>query len=190
MDEEAIRGVAAESIALKQTFFATRARLLLDVGARICESLAAGGKVLAFGNGGAAADAQHLAGELVGRFLRDRPGLPALALTANSSVVTAVANDFGYESVFRRQIEALGRAGDVAIGITTSGRSASVVHALRYARERGLVTVALTGEHVGELRGGVDYMIDVPHRETPRVQEVHAMVVHLLCQIVEETLVP
>jgi len=141
MDEQAVRLIAAESVALKQRFFADSAGLLVEVGSRIAECLRGGGKVLAFGNGGSAADAQHLAGELVGRFLRDRAALAALALTTDSSVVTAIGNDMGYESVFRRQIEAHGRRGDVALGITTSGRSANVVEALRVARERGLVTV-------------------------------------------------
>jgi len=188
MDADGVRTVAAESIALKQRFFAERAARLIEVGTRIAERLRAGGKVLVFGNGGSAADAQHLAGELVGRFLRERAALPALALTTDPSVITAIGNDLGYEAVFRRQVEAHGRPGDVAIGISTSGNSANVIAALQLARERGLVTVALTGEGGGRLRELADYLIDVPHRETPRIQEVHAMVVHILCQVVEEAL--
>jgi len=157
-------------------------------GARIAECLRGGGKVLTFGNGGSAADAQHLAGELVGRFLRDRAALSAIALTTDSSVTTAIANDMGYDSVFRRQVEAHGRPGDVAVGITTSGRSPNVVQALQLARERGLVTLGLTGGGGGRLVGAVDYLIDVPHAETARIQEVHTMVVHVLCQIVEEAM--
>lgn len=186
MEEEDVRRLAAESIALKQRFFSENAGRILEVGRRMAESLRAGGKILAFGNGGSAADAQHLAGELVGRFLRDRPALPALALSTDTSVLTAVGNDLGFEAVFRRQVEAHGRPGDVAIGISTSGRSANVVAALKLARERGLVTVGLTGGGGGSLAGLVDHLIDVPHPETARIQEVHAMVVHLLCQIVEE----
>jgi D-sedoheptulose 7-phosphate isomerase len=188
MDEQAVRVLAAESVALKQRFFDANAALLIEVGARMAECLRAGGKVLAFGNGGSAADAQHLAAELVGRFLRDRPGLSAFALTTDTSVLTAVGNDMGYESVFRRQVEAHGRPGDVAVGITTSGRSPNVVLALERARERGLVTVGLTGNGGGRLAGRVDYLVDVPHRETARIQEVHAMVVHVLCQVVEEAM--
>jgi len=188
MDEQAVRVLAAESVALKQRFFDANAGLLIEVGGRMAECLRAGGKVLAFGNGGSAADAQHLAAELVGRFLRDRPGLSAFALTSDSSVLTAVGNDMGYESVFRRQVEAHGRPGDVAVGITTSGRSPNVVQALERARERGLVTVGLTGNGGGRLAGRVDYLVDVPHRETARIQEVHAMVVHVLCQVVEEAM--
>jgi D-sedoheptulose 7-phosphate isomerase len=186
MDEQAIRRVANESVALKQRFFEANAGLLVAAGRRMAECLRGGGKILTFGNGGSAADAQHLAGELVGRFLRDRAALSAIALTTDSSVTTAIANDAGYDAVFRRQIEAHGRPGDVAVGITTSGRSPNVVEALRLARERGLVTVGLTGGGGGRLAGAVDYLIDVPHTATPRIQEVHVMVVHILCQIVEE----
>ena len=135
-----------------------------------------------------AADAQHLAGELVGRFLRDRAALSAIALTTDASVTTAIANDTGYDAVFRRQVEAHGRPGDVAVGITTSGRSPNVVLALQLARERGLVTIGLTGGGGGRLAGAVDYLIDVPHTATARIQEVHVMVVHILCQIVEEAM--
>jgi len=188
MDEEAVRLVVAESVALKQRFFAASAGLLVEVGRRMAECLRGGGKVLAFGNGGSAADAQHLAGELVGRFLRDRPALSALALSSDPSVVSAIANDMGYEAVFRRQVEAHGRRGDVALGITTSARSASVVQGLQAARERGLVTVALTGGGGGRLAGLVDYLVAVPDEQTARVQEVHAMVVHVLCQVVEEAM--
>jgi len=186
MDEQAVRLVAAESVALKQRFFEANAGLLVAAGRRMAESLRGGGRVLAFGNGGSAADAQHLAGELVGRFRRDRAALSAIALTTDSSVVTAIGNDMGYDSVFRRQVEAHGRPGDIAVGITTSGRSPNVVQALQLARERGLVTMGLTGGGGGRLAGAVDYLIDVPHAETARIQEVHVMVVHVLCQIVEE----
>lgn len=188
MDAAAVRMLAAESAALKQRFFSENAELLVDVGRRMAECLRGGGKVLVFGNGGSAADAQHLACELVGRFTRDRPGLAALALTTDPSVMSAVGNDFGYAEVFRRQIDAHGRPGDVALGISTSGRSANVVEALRLARDKGLLTVGLTGGGGGRLGGLVHYLIDVPHEKTPRIQEVHAMVVHVLCQIIEEAL--
>jgi D-sedoheptulose 7-phosphate isomerase len=186
MDEDDVRRIAAESAELTQRFFGQSAALLLEIGARIAEGLRSGSKLLAFGNGGSAADAQHLAAELVGRYRRERPGLPALALTTDPSIVTALANDYGYDQVFRRQVEAHGRAGDFALGFTTSGRSPSVLEALRSARERGLVTVALTGEGGGAAAGIVDYLIAVPHLETARVQEIHGMVVHVLCQIVED----
>jgi D-sedoheptulose 7-phosphate isomerase len=188
MDERDIRLVADESVALKQRFFDANAGLLVAAGRRMAECLRAGGKILTFGNGGSAADAQHLAGELVGRFLRERAALSAIALTTDSSVTTAIANDTGYDAVFRRQVEAHGRPGDVAVGITTSGRSPNVVQALQLARELGLVTVGLTGGGGGRLAGTVDYLIDVPHAATARIQEVHVMVVHILCQIVEEAM--
>ena len=188
MNEQGIRHVAAESIALKKRFFDENARLLVEVGERLAQCLRAGGKVLTFGNGGSAADAQHFAGELVGRFLRDRPALAALALTTDPSVVTAIGNDMGYDAVFRRQIEAHGRPGDVAFGISTSGRSPNVVEALRVAKARGLLTVGMTGGGGGRLEGLVHYLIDVPSHDTPRIQEVHTMVVHVLCQIVEEAM--
>ena len=190
MDETRLRAIAADSAALKVAFAERSAAVVIAAARTMCESLRAGGRVLTFGNGGSAADAQHLAGELVGRYLRDRPGLPALALTTDPTIVTAVGNDFGFEAVFRRQVEAHGRAGDVAVGITTSGRSPNVLAALRAARERGMRTIALTGEGGRVLAGEVDHLIDVPSTFTPRIQEVHTMVVHLLCEIVEEALAP
>jgi D-sedoheptulose 7-phosphate isomerase len=126
----------------------------------------------------------------VGRYSHDRPGIPALALGSDPSVVTSISNDFGYDAVFRRQVEALGRPGDVAIGISTSGRSPNVVEGLRYARHRGLLTVGMSGGGGGRLGGLVHYLVDVPAHETPRIQEVHGIVVHVLCQFVEEALHP
>jgi D-sedoheptulose 7-phosphate isomerase len=190
MDEAGVRRIASESIALQERFFTENARQLVEVGRRLTECLRSGGKLLAFGNGGSAADAQHLVGELVVRFMHDRPGLPAIALTTDSSVITAAANDVGFESVFRRQVEALGQPGDAAVGISTSGRSPNVVEALRLARLRGLLTIGLSGGGGGRLGGLCHYLIDVPHHETARIQEVHAIVIHLLCQIVEEAMRP
>ena len=187
MNAEDIRQLVAESTGVKERFFTENAPLLLEVGERVAQSLAAGGRLLSFGNGGSAADAQHLAAELVGHFRRERPGLSAFALSTDPSVVTAVANDLGFDAVFRRQVEAHGRPGDVAIGITTSGRSPNVIEGLRAARARGLVTVGLTGSGGGGLVGLVHHLIDVPHNDTARIQEVHVMVVHVLCQVVEES---
>jgi D-sedoheptulose 7-phosphate isomerase len=186
MNADDIRRIVADSVALKERFFAGSAPLLLEVGGGMARSLLAGGRVLAFGNGGSASDAQHFVAELVGRFERERAGLSAIALTTDPSVVTAVSNDMGFASVFRRQVEAHGRPGDVALGISTSGRSPNVVEALRAARQRGLVTVGLTGNGGGEVAGLVHHLIDVPHPDTQRIQEVHAMVLHLLCGVVEE----
>jgi D-sedoheptulose 7-phosphate isomerase len=188
MDENGVRQAAAESADLARRYLSEQAGLVVVVGRRIADTLRGGGKVLVFGNGGSASDAQHLAAELVGRYAKDRPAWPAIALTTDTSILTAVANDLGYDAVFRRQVEALGRPGDVAIGISTSGRSPNVLAAIDKAREMGLVTVAMTGEGGGRLAGRVEHLIAVPHPSTPRVQEVHGLVIHLLCQIVEEAL--
>jgi len=142
------------------------------------------GGVLVFGNGGSAADAQHIACELVGRFQVDRPGLRAVALTADISTLTSIANDYGFEAVFARQVEALGRAGDVAIGLSTSGNSPNVVNALIAARRGGLKTIALTGEGGGRCGELADVLLDVPCHCTPRVQEAHAVIYHTICQFV------
>jgi D-sedoheptulose 7-phosphate isomerase len=186
MNADDIGRIVADSVALKERFFAASAPLLLEVGRRMGETLLAGGRVLAFGNGGSAADAQHFVSELVGRMRRERAGLSAIALTTDPSIVTAVGNDMGFDAVFRRQVEAHGRPGDVALGISTSGRSPNVLEGLRAARARGLVTVGLTGNGGGAVAGLVDHLIDVPHGDTQRIQEVHSMVLHVLCEVVEE----
>jgi D-sedoheptulose 7-phosphate isomerase len=154
----------------------------------MASALGDGGKVLVFGNGGSAADATHLAAELVGRFLLERDGLPALSLSDNPSALTAISNDYGYERVFARQVEALGRSGDVALGISTSGRSPNILAGLEAARAGGLATLALTGGDGGAMRELADVCIVVPSHETPRVQEGHTLVAHLLCELVERTL--
>jgi D-sedoheptulose 7-phosphate isomerase len=154
----------------------------------ITGALRDGGKVLAFGNGGSAADATHFAAELVGRYLLERDGLPAISLSDNASALTAISNDYGYDRVFARQVEALGRPGDVALGISTSGRSANVLEAFSVARTGGLATVALTGGDGGSMREAADVCIAVPSAETPRVQEGHTLVAHILCELVERAL--
>jgi D-sedoheptulose 7-phosphate isomerase len=154
----------------------------------IVAALVRDGKVLAFGNGGSAADAQHLAAELVGRFVGERPALAAVALTTDTSVLTGVSNDYGYERVFARQIEALGRPGDVAVGITTSGASPNVMAGLQTARRRGLATVALTGRDGGEAGRLADIHVNVPDPSAPRVQEVHRTIIHALVEMVERAL--
>jgi D-sedoheptulose 7-phosphate isomerase len=163
---------------------------LLAVADAISSAFAAGRKVLLFGNGGSAADAQHFAAELAVRFERDRPALAAFALTTDSSVITAVGNDFGFTQVFARQIDALGASGDVAIGITTSGASANVRAALETARARGLVTVALTGRDGGAAGALADLHLNVPHASTARVQEVQRTQIHAICWLVEHGLKP
>ncbi len=147
-----------------------------------------GRKAIFFGNGGSAADAQHLAAEFVGRYLRERPALAALALAANSSSVTAVANDYGYDQIFSRQIEAFAAPGDVAVAISTSGNSKNVIEGLAAARKMGLLTIGLTGERGGRMRDLVDILIAAPARETPRIQECHILIGHALCDAVEEAM--
>ena len=151
-------------------------------------ALGRGGKVLIFGNGGSAADAQHFACELVGRFLRERQALAAIALTTDASTMTAVANDYGFDRVFVRQIEALGRPGDVAIGISTSGSSANVLAGVQYAKSRGLKTVAFTGGNGGPIGAAADVHVNVPHALTPRIQEVHRTLIHAVCDQIEREL--
>jgi D-sedoheptulose 7-phosphate isomerase len=145
----------------------------------------AGNKLLVAGNGGSAADAQHIAAEFVSRFNFDRPGLPALALTTDTSILTAVGNDYGYEQLFRRQIEANGVAGDVFMGISTSGNSPNVLLALEAAREKGITTFGLTGQSGGGMRELCDHCLCVPSADTPRIQEAHILIGHTLCAMVE-----
>jgi D-sedoheptulose 7-phosphate isomerase len=154
----------------------------------LIEALQRGNKALLFGNGGSAADAQHIAAEFVGRFAFDRPALPALALSVNTSCVTAIGNDYGFECVFSRQIEALGRPGDVALGISTSGNSRNVIQALSVAKELGLHTVGLVGCTGGRLKDAVDHCICVPSNDTPRIQECHILIGHIISELVEETI--
>jgi D-sedoheptulose 7-phosphate isomerase len=151
----------------------------------ISEALRAGGKLLVFGNGGSAADAQHFSAELVGRFMKERAAIPAIALTVDTSVLTSVANDYSFKQVFARQIEALGRPGDVAVGISTSGESPNVVAALQAAKARGLKTVALTGRDGGTVGRVADIHVNVPDQNTQRVQEVHQTLIHVLCEVIE-----
>jgi D-sedoheptulose 7-phosphate isomerase len=152
----------------------------------IAEALGAGGKLLAFGNGGSAADAQHLAAELVGRFQKERAAIPAMALTVDTSVLTSVANDYSFKQVFARQVEALGRPGDVAIGISTSGESPNVLAALQVAKAQGLKTIALTGRDGGSVGRAADIHVNVPDQNTQRVQEVHQTLIHVLCEVIED----
>jgi len=153
---------------------------------KTCEVFKKGGKLLVFGNGGSAADAQHLAAELVNRFQRERAPLPALALTTDTSILTAVANDYDFSLVFVKQIEALGRPGDIALGISTSGRSPNVLKALARARDLGLFTVGLTGGSGGKLPEVSDLTLSVPSEETPRIQEGHLLFIHVFSELVEE----
>jgi len=156
----------------------------------VIAALRAGNKLLLCGNGGSAADAQHWAGELVSRFHYDRPGLAAIALTTDSSIMTGIGNDYGYERLFSRQVEALGRKGDVLFAISTSGRSPNILAALRAARERGMATVGFTGEGGGDIAPLCDILLRVPSSSTPRIQEGHEVLGHAICGMVEAALYP
>jgi len=183
-----VAGLFAETIALHQQVVGGLTPPILSAADAIGSALARGGKVLVCGNGGSAADAQHLAAELVGRFERERQALAAIALTTDTSILTSIGNDYAFERVFVRQIEALGRPGDVIIGISTSGGSNNVVLALAQAKRQGLTTVALTGRDGGAVGAAADIHLNVPHRSTARVQEVHRTLIHAVCALVEQAL--
>ena len=188
-EQRVTRSIQA-SIAVKQLLLANSelVSVIAEVSQRLVDTFSKGNKVLLFGNGGSAADAQHIAAEFVGRFAFDRPALPALALSVNTSCVTAIGNDYGFDLVFSRQIEALAHSGDLAIGISTSGNSSNVLCGLSVAREMGLGTVALTGCTGGKLKGAVDHCICTPSNETPRIQECHILIGHIISELVEETI--
>jgi len=169
-------------------FFRSRSSVVEVAAEAVAASVREGGKILIFGNGGSAAEAQHFAAELVNGLGRDRRPMPAVALTTDTSCLTAVGNDRSFAEVFSRQVEALGRPGDVALALTTSGASPNVVEALKTARAKGLVTVGLTGEGGGAVAPLADYLLDVPCRSTPRIQEVHLVILHLLAERLEQDL--
>jgi D-sedoheptulose 7-phosphate isomerase len=188
--EQRVKRSIQASIAVKELLLknAEVVSTIARVSTLLVESLDKRNKVILFGNGGSAADAQHIAAEFVGRFAFDRPALPALALSVNTSCVTAIGNDYGFDLVFSRQIEALARKGDLAIGISTSGNSPNVLHGLMAAQKIGLGTVALTGCTGGQLKNAVDYCICAPSNETPRIQECHILIGHIISELVEETI--
>jgi len=184
--EVVIKSQIEESVRLKK-YLATNVDVLMSIADELIRSFRTGNKVLLFGNGGSAADAQHIASELTGRFYRDREPLPAIALTTNSSSLTAIANDYGYETVFVRQIQGLVKKGDVVIGISTSGNSPNVLLAIEEAKRRGAVTIAFTGKG-GKLKELVDYALSIPSEDTPRIQEAHTTAGHIICYLVEKEL--
>jgi len=174
-----------ESMEVKERFGEAEIENIEKAAKAIIASLKAGGKVLVFGNGGSAADSQHIAAELVGRFKKERKPFAAIALTTNTSALTAIANDYGYEAAFSRQVEALGRPGDVAIGISTSGNSPNVIEAVKKAKALGLKTIGLSGDG-GKLKAVCDISIAIPSKDTPRIQESHIMIGHIICELVED----
>ena len=163
--------------------------LQLETAAQKCiDCMLAGGKVLLAGNGGSAADAQHIAGEFVSRFAFDRPGLPAMALTVDTSILTAIGNDYGYEHLFARQVQANGKKGDVFIAYSTSGTSPNILNALKESRKSGLVSIGMTGNRGGSMLELCDYLLVVPSKDTPKIQEGHLVLGHILCGLVEKAL--
>jgi D-sedoheptulose 7-phosphate isomerase len=181
-------GIVQQSITVKQDFLRQGLETTLTAARVIAQAFLARKKLLIFGNGGSAADAQHMAGEFVNRFLMERPELPALALSTDSSVLTAIGNDYSFTEIFAKQVKALGQEGDVALGISTSGRSANVLQGLLAARGRGLTTIALLGSNCKEAEPLCDIIISAPSAHTPRIQEVHGLAVHIICEMVDDIL--
>jgi D-sedoheptulose 7-phosphate isomerase len=177
-----------ESIAVKEALLQRGFDLLTEMAEMLCAAFRGGHRLFLFGNGGSAADAQHLAAEFVNRFQRERRPLPAMALTVDTSVLTSISNDYGFEDLFFKQLQALGQAGDVALGISTSGRSPNVLKALKWARENGLQTVAWAGAEKTEMDAYCDLILHIPSGVTARVQEAHITFGHVLCLLVEEIL--
>jgi D-sedoheptulose 7-phosphate isomerase len=179
----------AESISVKAELARTECEKIIEAGTLILERLEDGGKLIVFGNGGSAAHAQHVAAEFVGRYRTERKALAAIALTTDSSSLTAISNDFGFEEVFARQLEAVGNRGDVVLAISTSGNSSNVLRAAVRARKLGMATIGLSGRSGGKLRECVDVCLNVPSDSTPRIQEAHSLIIHILTGIVENAVV-
>jgi D-sedoheptulose 7-phosphate isomerase len=185
MNVDRIREAFKESVEAKTALTEDDYKTISDIADLMVEALGRGNKVIFMGNGGSAADAQHLAAELVSKFYMEREGLPSLALNTNTSVLTAVGNDYGFEHVFERQIEALSRPGDIVVGISTSGNSPNVLKAIEKSRELGCLTVGMTGRSGGMMPHAVDLCFKAPSDDTPRIQEVHITAGHIICELVE-----
>lgn len=185
-----IKNIISSSIQTKQALLADEGLLttIEKVIQLITSAFQNGNKVLFCGNGGSAADAQHLAAEFSGRFYTDRNPLPSEALHCNTSYLTAVANDYGYDVVYSRMVKGIGKKGDVLIGLSTSGNSVNIINALSQATESGMITIAMTGADGGKMKSMADHLINVPSNDTPRIQESHIMIGHIICQMVEENL--
>lgn len=184
MEDHIVR-IFKESNQVKEAFLNENLSKIVSVVHAITETLKAGNKILLFGNGGSAADAQHLAAEFVNRFLIERPPLPAIALTTDTSIITSIGNDYDFADIFSKQIRAIGQAGDVAWGMSTSGNSPNVIRAFEAAKKMGLVTIGLTGKNGGEIAKMVDHSLHVSSNSTPRIQEVHITVGHVICEMID-----
>lgn len=178
-----------ESVAVKEQLLGSMPQLIADATRLIVASMLNGGKLIVFGNGGSAADAQHLAAELVGRYRQDRKAIAAIALTTDSSALTSISNDYGFETIFSRQLEAIGKPGDVVLAISTSGNSPNVIRAVTLAKKLGIASIGLTGRTGGKLRTSVDVCLSVPSESTPRIQEAHSLIIHIISGIVENAMV-
>jgi D-sedoheptulose 7-phosphate isomerase len=185
--ENKIKYIISQSVAVKQIILqdAVLLKTIEAVVNEIVKAFKGGHSVYFCGNGGSAADAQHLAAEFSGRFYKDRIGLPSEALHCNTSYLTAVANDYGYDQVYSRMIEGIGKTGDILVGLSTSGNSSNILEALKKAKSKGLINVGFTGESGGRMKGLCDYLINVPSPDTPRIQECHIMIGHIICELVE-----
>jgi D-sedoheptulose 7-phosphate isomerase len=188
--EQRVSDSIKASIAAKQQLLSNQEliSMIAKVSELLVETFTQGNKVMLFGNGGSAADSQHIAAEFVGRFAFNRPALPALALSVNTSCLTAIGNDYGFDQTFSRQIEALGRSGDMAIGISTSGSSPNVLKGFEVAKKMGIVTVAFAGCTGGKMKSVADYCLCAPSNETPRIQECHILIGHIIAELTEETI--
>ena len=186
--KDKIRKIISESVSVKNSILQNESILntVDEVASLIVKALKQGNRIYFCGNGGSAADAQHLAAEFSGRFYIDRDALPAEALHCNTSYITAVGNDYGYDLVYARLIKGIGNKGDFLVGLSTSGNSVNIIKAFEVARERGIATVGFTGESGGKMKGLCDYLLNVPSSNTPRIQESHIMLGHIVCQLVEE----
>jgi len=188
--KEQIQSFIEESIKTKQSLIGDE-KILTGIEKAInliSDSLKNQGKVMVFGNGGSAADSQHFAGEIVGRYKRERKGYPAIALTTDTSILTAVANDYSFDTIFSRQIEALGKKGDIAFGISTSGNSKNVIEGIKKAKELGISTICLLGKDGGKLKDLAELSIVIPSDNIPRIQEAHILIIHIICEEVEKNL--
>lgn len=186
--KEKIINSLKENIKIKNELMQNYIDNILDISYEIIQALKKDKKLLIFGNGGSAADSQHMAAELIGRFKKERKAIPAIALNTNTSTISSLANDYDYSVVFSRQIEALGNEGDIALGISTSGNSANIIEAVKISKEKGLITIGLTGESGGRLAKLCDLVLRVPSNQTPRIQEVHITCIHIICDLIESEL--
>ncbi len=185
---ERIKDILLESIQVKEEILRNQVDSILQIAVLMIDCLKKGGKVIVFGNGGSASDSQHIAAELVGRFKKDRSALAAIALTTNTSILTSLANDYGYDVVFARQVEALGKKNDVVLGISTSGKAKSVALGIKQAKKMGIRTVALSGGDGGDVIKLADVSLIVPSKVTARIQEAHITIAHIICEMIEQEL--